>query len=196
MLLLSLGRFGEGWAEYEWRFPANRVAPRAFGRPAWDGSPLGGRILLLWAEQGLGDTLQFVRYAALARERAGAVVLECPPALGPLLSCCPGVDRAVGRGSPLPAFDAHAPLVSLPRLLGTTPETVPAAVPYLSADPALVRQWHERLRPLTGFRVGVAWQGNPTHPEQHRFMPLRSLKVRLSRYSTVMPLSIMPAACS
>jgi tetratricopeptide (TPR) repeat protein len=175
MLLLSLGRFAEGWAEYEWRLRVPGLAPRAFGRPAWEGPPFGGRTLLLWAEQGLGDTLQFVRYAAVVKERTGAVVLECPPALVPLLSRCPGVDRVVGRGSPLPAFDAHAPLLSLPHLLGTTLESVPAAVPYLSADPSLVRQWWEQLRPLTGFRIGIAWQGSKYSDEQRRSLPLRSL---------------------
>jgi hypothetical protein len=124
----------------------------------------------------LGDTLQFVRYAALARQRVGRVVLECPPALIPLLSRCPGIDRLIGQGALLPAFDAHAALASLPRVLGTTADTIPAPVPYLSADPKLVRRWRSKLAALKGLKVGIAWQGNPNHPEdRRRSFPLAAL---------------------
>src|SRR5205085_2009569 len=103
----------------------------------WDGSPLEGQRILLYAEQGLGDTLQFVRYAPLVKQRGGTVLVECPASLVPLLSSCPGIDRAVAKDSTLPDFDVHAALMSLPGILGTTLATVPAVVPYLFADAAL-----------------------------------------------------------
>jgi hypothetical protein len=178
MLLLSRGRFQEGWAEYEWRWQVQGQPPPTFDRPAWDGAPLGGGTLLLYAEQGVGDTLQFMRYAALARQRAGAVILGCPPALIPLLSRCAGVDQLVATDVPLPPFDAHAPLAGLPRLLGTTAETIPAPVPYLTADPERVRRWRDELAPLRGFRIGVAWQGNARMVpyDRRRSFPLAALE--------------------
>jgi Flp pilus assembly protein TadD len=185
MLLLSLGRFGEGWAEYDWRWQVRGQSRPAFGGPAWGGEPLSGGTLLLWAEQGLGDTLQFVRYAALVKERVGAIVLECPPALIPLLSHCAGIDRLVGRGAPLPPFDAHAPLAGLPRLVGTTAETIPAPVPYLAADPERARRWRAELAGLLGYKVGIAWQGNPNIPyDRRRSFPLAALEP-LARLSGV-----------
>src|SRR5262249_33075308 len=142
-------------------------------RPRWDGAPLEGRTILLHAEQGLGDTVQFARYATPVKARGGTVVLQCQGALAPLLSGCPGVDRLVPRGEPLPPFDVHAPLLSLPALLGTTLETVPADVPYLLARGELVERWRERLGPAEGLRVGIAWQGNPDYPnDRYRSVPL------------------------
>jgi hypothetical protein len=177
MLLLSQERFPEGWAEYEWRWQVQSQPRPAFDRPAWDGAPLPGGTLLLYAEQGVGDTLQFVRYAALAKQRADAVILGCPPALIPLLSRCPGIDRLVATDAPLPPFDAQAPLASLPGLLGTTAETIPAPVPYLTADPERVRRWQEELAGLEGFKIGIAWQGNPGMGayDRRRSFPLAAL---------------------
>jgi tetratricopeptide (TPR) repeat protein len=170
---LQHGDFARGWPEYEWRWRANGVAPRPFREPAWDGSPLGGRTVLLHAEQALGDTIQFIRYAPLVRRRGGGVVVECQPALARLLESCPGIDRVVPRGSPLPPFDVHAPLLSLPGLLGTTLDTVPAEVPYLSAAPDLVAAWRRELG-AGAFKVGVAWQGSPTFAgDRLRSVPLR-----------------------
>ncbi len=158
---LLRGDLAQGWPEYEWRWRCTGFPARDFPQPVWDGGPLKGKTILLHAEQGLGDTIQFVRYAPLVKERGGTVVLECQPALLALLRDVAGVDRLVGRGEPLPAFDVQAGLMSLPGILGTTFATVPAAVPYLAADPGRVERWRHRLEAVPGFRVGIAWQGNP-----------------------------------
>jgi hypothetical protein len=131
------------------------------------------KTIPLWWEQRLGDTLQFVRYVALVKARGGTVVLECPARMVPLLSTCPGVDRLVAEGEPLPGFDVQAPLLSLPGLLGTTLENVPAEVPYLHAELQRVERWRERLRTVAGFRVGIVWQGNPKFQwDRWRSVPL------------------------
>jgi hypothetical protein len=117
--------------------------------------------------------IQFIRYAALVKQQGGSVVVECPARMVPLFSTCPGIDRLVAEGEALPDFDVHAPLLSLPGLLGTTLETVPARVPYLTADPALVKRWGQELEGIEGLRVGIAWQGNPKHQwDRHRSIPL------------------------
>jgi tetratricopeptide (TPR) repeat protein len=170
---LQHGDFPRGWPEYEWRWEVRGVKRREFREPAWDGSPLAGRTILLYAEQALGDTLQFIRYAPLVQKRGGNVVVECQPPLARLLANCPGIDRLVPRGSPLPAFDVQAALLSLPGLFGTTLDRVPANVPYLFADPALVASWRQELRG-TSFKVGIAWQGSMTFAgDRLRSAPLR-----------------------
>jgi tetratricopeptide (TPR) repeat protein len=172
---LQAGDFERGWPEYEWRWQRTKTPPRRFPQPAWDGSPLAGRTLLIYMEQGLGDMLQFIRYAALAQP-GGRVVVECPGILRPLFSRCRGIDQLVAEGDPLPPFDVHAPLLSLPRLLKTTLATVPAEVPYLFPDPGRVETWGRRLPPGRDFKIGVAWQGNPHHQwDRHRSFPLAKL---------------------
>jgi Flp pilus assembly protein TadD len=173
MVLLRLGRLEEGWSEYEWRFQQRQPAPRFLDRPRWDGSAPRGQTLLLHAEQGMGDFLMFVRYVPLVRRLGARVVLECPPAATRLLAQGPEVDVLVPRGAPLPEFDAHAPLLSVPGLMGTRLDTIPAGVPYLHADPGLVAHWRERLSPVPGFKVGIAWQGDPTYRwDRQRSIPL------------------------
>ena len=140
LLLLIQGNFAQGMAEYEWRWHKRDVTLYQFHQPRWDGSSLAGRTILLHFEQGLGDSLQFIRYASLVKQRGGRVVLGCSESLRPLLATCPGVDQAVSTTANL-HFDVYAPLLSLPRIFGTTVETIPADVPYLFADPALVRWW-------------------------------------------------------
>jgi tetratricopeptide (TPR) repeat protein len=176
LALLQAGDFERGWAEYEWRWRRPKSRPRRFPQPAWDGTPLAGRTLLIFMEQGLGDMLQFIRYAALAQQTGGQVVVECPGFLVPLFSRCWGIDQLVAEGQPLPAFDVHAPLLSLPHLVKTTLETVPADVPYLFADPERVEHWRPQLEPVREYKVGVAWQGNPHHQwDRHRSFPLAQL---------------------
>src|SRR5207302_4380262 len=119
LMLLALGKFEEGWPEYEWRWKCKEFSTPPYQQPLWDGSPLDGRTILLHAEQGLGDTLQFIRYAPLVKERGGRVVVACQAALVPLLANCPGMDRLIADG-PLPPFDVHAPLLSLPGIFGTS----------------------------------------------------------------------------
>lgn len=177
LALLQQGDYERGWPAYEWRWRRPPTPPRPFTQPCWDGAPRPEQTILLWSEQGLGDTIQFVRYAALVKERVGRVVLECPPPLVALLSSCPGVDQVVAEGEPLPDFDVQAPLLSLPALCGTTLSTVPAQVPYVHSDPARVESWRARLAGACGFRIGVVWQGNPRHGwDRHRSLPLACLE--------------------
>jgi tetratricopeptide (TPR) repeat protein len=163
LALLQTGDYEQGWREYEWRWRTEDFKRRDFGKPRWDSTSLAGRTILLHAEQGLGDTVQFIRYAALVQERGGRVLVEAPARLLPLLRRCPGIDDWIAQGQPLPDFDVETPLLSLPALVGTTQETVPAAVPYLSAEPALQARWAEELRAIEGFKVGIAWQGSRTY---------------------------------
>jgi tetratricopeptide (TPR) repeat protein len=173
LIWLLLGEYELGWAEYEWRWGCKELPVRPFPRPLWDGSPLGGRTILLHAEQGLGDTLQFIRYATLVHERGGRVVVASQRPLLRLLATCPGVEEVVAQGDPIPAFDVHAPLLSLPRIFGTTVADVPARVPYLSAEPALVESWRAELREPPGLKVGIAWQGSTKYrrDRQRSFRP-------------------------
>src|SRR5262249_5155302 len=120
LALLQMGDYQRGWAEYEWRWKRSRAKVRPFAQPRWDGSPLNGRTILLYMEQGLGDMLQFIRYALPVKQQGRFVVVECPNLLLALFRTCPGIDRLVAEGDPLPAFDVQAPLMSLPGLLGTT----------------------------------------------------------------------------
>ena len=117
------------------------VCRPSFPQPLWDGSSLSGKTILLWAEQGFGDTIQFVRYAPLVKQQGGTVLLSCPAELGRILHTCAGIDHLVTDDSSLPPFDVQVPLMSLPAILKTTLATVPASVPYLFADPALVEHW-------------------------------------------------------
>jgi hypothetical protein len=168
-----MGNFEQGWPEYEWRWQRPQTPPRPFRQPCWDGSPLAGRTILLYMEQGLGDILHFIRYAPLVKQQGGTVLVECPGFLIPLFSRCPGIDGLVAEGTELPACDVQAPLLSLPRLLGTTLATVPAEVPYLFADPDRVAHWGHKLRPLRTFNIGLVWQGNPHHGwDRHRSFAL------------------------
>jgi Flp pilus assembly protein TadD len=170
MALLAEGAFDEGWREYEWRWKAPRMAPaaRGFAQPQWRGEPGEGRTLLLWAEQGYGDTIQFCRYAALARDQGFQVVLEVQPPLAGLLKRLEGVDQLVVQGEPLPTFDLHCPLLSLPLAFKTELETVPGPAPYLAADPAEPARWAARLGDGKGLKVGIAWSGNPNSTAHER----------------------------
>jgi tetratricopeptide (TPR) repeat protein len=159
LVMLAQGDFQRGWQEYEWRWKTGDLQARDFAGPRWNGEPLEGKTILLWAEQGLGDTIQFIRYAALAKSRGATVVIEAPKPLLKLLANCPGIDRLVGCGDEIPSFDVHAPLLSLPAKFETTLTTIPADVPYVFADVSLVSEWHERLKDIHGLRIGINWRG-------------------------------------
>jgi tetratricopeptide (TPR) repeat protein len=178
LALLQAGDFAAGWAEYEWRLqrpPAQSRCPS--DRPAWDGRDPAGRTVLLWAEQGLGDAVQFARYAPLVRARGARVVLFVPGLLAPVLRTLAGIDGIVVEGDPVPPHDLHCPLMSLPHRFGTTPDTVPAGVPYLAAPRDAAGRWAARLVSLSGFKVGVYWQGNPHHAwDRHRSVRLADLE--------------------
>ncbi len=185
-LLLS-ENFAEGFVEYEWRFRLTNFPGYKPRWPVWDGGSLAGKTIVLCDEQGLGDTIQFIRYAALVRERADRVVVECPRALHAILARTAGVDAWIATGQPAPPADCCISFMSLPHRLGTTHATIPAHVPYVFADPQLVDTWKERLAECEGFKIGVAWQGNPNCPGDRfrsiplaRFVPLAALSgVRL-----------------
>ncbi len=161
---LLQGNYAAGWRNYESRWGMDNAshARRTYTEPVWDGSPLAGRTILLYTEQGFGDTFQFIRYARLVKERGGQVLVECQPRLIPLMQSVPGVDQWIPRGQMLPPFDVQCALLSLPAILGATAASIPRQVPYLAAQPRLVEKWREALSPLAGFRVGIVWQGSPT----------------------------------
>ena len=133
-----------------------------FAEPEWQGETFAGRTLLLYAEAGLGDTMQFVRYLPMAAEKGGSIVLQVQPPLVPLLRANTNV-TVVPLGEPSPRFDLHLPLIGLPRVFGTTLDNIPAAIPYLRADAAKLSQWRGTLDDKTSLRVGVVWSGNPRH---------------------------------
>ncbi len=178
LLRLALGDFAGGWRAYESRWQGKLLSTqrRDFLAPLWLGKgSLEGKTILLHAEQGFGDTIQFVRYAPLVAERGGRVILEVQRELVRLLSKMRGVDAVIGRGEPLPPFDLHCPLLSLPLAFGTELATIPAAVPYIEAKPADIQRWR-RLMPHGRPRVGVAWAGDPAHDNDlNRSMRLKTL---------------------
>jgi tetratricopeptide (TPR) repeat protein len=191
LLWLLRGEFAKGWPEYEWRWTQPNMPRRLLSQPLWDGSPLDGKTIFIYAEQGLGDTLQFLRYIPRVRERGGNVIVECQPLLTRLLDGMPGVSQVIGRGEPLPDFEIQAPMLSLPRIFGTSMQSIPRAVPYLSPASRLVEYWKsaecevrsaESKVPLSTthsalctpqFFIGIAWQGSPTYRyDRQRSIPL------------------------
>ncbi len=176
MALLLTGRLREGFQEYEWRWSVFAVKPRACVDRPWEGGPLDGKTILLSAEQGLGDAIQFARYAPLVAERGGRVIIDVSERVAPLIRTIEGVAEVVTPDMPLPAFDEQALLMSLPRILGTDQATIPGRTPYLQADPELVERMRYALGPACGLRVGLAWAGNPGHiGDRQRSIALASL---------------------
>jgi tetratricopeptide (TPR) repeat protein len=178
LALLVSGNFEEGWREFEWRWRVKELClpPIRTSQPAWDGSDLNGRRILLHAEQGMGDSIQFVRYLPMVKQRGGRITLACPKELIPLFNQLTDADQITAVDQPLPEFDVHCPLVSLPRVLGTRLETIPAEIPYLKADPPRSARWRERLPRDARRKVGLAWSGQPVHPNDlNRSMPLSAL---------------------
>jgi Flp pilus assembly protein TadD len=164
--LLTLGELREGFEAYEWRWKRSGMSDtrRAYTKPLWLGAfAPGNKTILLTAEQGLGDTIQFARYAAVLARNGAQVALEVQPELKALLSGLEGVATCVARGEPLPPYDLYVPLASLPLALKTDSTNIPAAVPYLQADPARIEKWQTRLGALPGKRVALAWAGQANH---------------------------------
>jgi len=161
-LLLLSGQWEQGWEHYEWRwkYGENAKYQRAFAQPQWDGvQTLQGKTLLLHHEQGLGDTIQFCRYALLCSQRGAFVLLEVPESLHDLMQGLQGVSQVFTRGAALPAFDYHCPLMSLPRLFSTTAQNPPGAQAYLQAPDDKKRVWQVRLGMTDKFKVGIVWSG-------------------------------------
>jgi tetratricopeptide (TPR) repeat protein len=179
LALLTLGDFRRGFIEYDWRWRRTGMpAPRSFGKPQWLGEEaLAGKTILLYAEQGLGDTIQFVRYVPIVARFGAKAVIEAPRELATLLARVEGVAEVIVRGEPLPSFDAHCPLGSLPRALRTEPSTIPRAVPYLNVSEHRVAKWRERLREIVSPRIAIAWSGSPRHPnDANRSIPLSAME--------------------
>jgi tetratricopeptide (TPR) repeat protein len=172
---LTVGDFAIGWKR--WRGLEGRWGFRRLPQPLWLGdAALSGKTILLYPEQGMGDAIQFVRYAALLAERGAQVVLELPPALAPLLTAVPGVATVVAHGEALPRFNVHAPLCCLPAAFATTLETIPRTTPYLAVPAAKRAQWRAVL-PSGRKRVGLVWAGDAKHGnDRHRSMPLAALR--------------------
>ena len=136
------------------------MGPRKFDKPEWRGEPLDGRVLLIHAEQGLGDSMHFIRYARLVKRNGGKVIFLSHRPLAKFMKGCDYLDQVIPDGESLPSYDIQIPLMSMPGVCGTTFETVPDDVPYLKADEILVKQWASKLESIKGFRIGIAWQGN------------------------------------
>jgi len=187
MARLLTGDFAAGWAGYRWRWqlPHIHKATPVYPRPAWAGEVLRGRTLLLWPEQGLGDTLQFIRYAGLVRERGATVLFRCPPELFRLLEGHPHIDRLCRPEEALPPFDCHAPLLDLPHLCGTILATIPAGVPYLAADPGRAAAWAQRIAGYPGLKVGLVWAGNPRRHDPDVNADHRRRSIPLSRFTAL-----------
>jgi Flp pilus assembly protein TadD len=174
LLKLLTGDFEQGWDEYEWRRKTKWAVKHRYRGPEWSGEPLAGKTILLYAEQGLGDTIQFIRYAGLVKARGATVVVQCQRPLLGILAGSPGVDRLVAEDEPPPPFDWHAALLSLPRIFRTTLANVPCMTRYLVPSPALAVQWRQRLAGLGGFKIGIGWQGNARYSkDRYRSVPLR-----------------------
>ncbi len=184
LALLQQGDLPRGFAEYEWRWkwPGFRSRRPDYVQPQWRGEEIAGKTILLHLEQGRGDAIQFIRYAAPIADRGATVILHCPPELARLMESVRGVARIISTEEQC-GFDVHSPLMSLPHALGTTLETIPAGVPYIHADQELARSWRERLShgPVSsaatpGRNVGLVWAGSPDHVlDDRRSIPLARL---------------------
>jgi hypothetical protein len=170
MSLLTLGDWQRGFAQYEWRWKRSGAgARRSFSKPLWLGEfPLAGRTILLHPEQGLGDTVQFARYAPVLAAGGAKVVIESPPELTELLASLDGVAAVVTRGEALPPFDLQCPLATLPLACRTEVATIPAAASYLRSPEDRIARWRPRLETLGPARVAIAWSGRPTHSNDRR----------------------------
>jgi len=177
MIQLIQGNLTSGWIEYEWRWRIQDFSfyNRKFSSPMWHGEPLNGQRILLHSEQGLGDCLQFLRYLPMVQAAGGIVVLEIPARLQRLAAQLPGVTHFAVTGEPLPPFDQHCPLMSLPLVFGTNLETIPSKVPYLSIPPDALQKASALQWPTEGLRVGLAWAGS----SQHAMNQFRSISLSI-----------------
>jgi tetratricopeptide (TPR) repeat protein len=178
LALLAKGNFREGWSEYEYRWQdIQRAQRRTYDAPRWSGQNLSQRTLFVYQEQGLGDTIQFVRYLPLLASQGAHIILECAPTFRRLFQCLDNI-QLILPDSAMPAFDYHIPLLSIPLVLGTEESTIPWGKPYLSPAPETENKWRERLSiHEDGVRVGICWAGNANHVND------RNRSCRLSAFS-------------
>ncbi len=186
--LLTLGELRPGFEKYEWRWKQadRQTARRGFGRPMWLGEyPIAGKTVLLHAEQGLGDSIQFARYIPLLARGGTRVVLEVQSEIKPLLAGLQGVTACLARAEALPPFDVHCPLASLPLAFKTEIASIPAEGPYLQADEARIATWRARLAPIARPRIAIVWAGRATHAnDRNRSIQLAQLAPLLSLRGT------------
>jgi tetratricopeptide (TPR) repeat protein len=183
LVRLRAGDFKTGWRDYEWRW-RTQWAPqvRRVSAPLWRGEPIAGKTVLLLAEQGYGDTIQFIRYAPLVAARGARVIVDVPPPLQEIASGIDGVAAVLTTDAPAPHVDYQCPFMSLPLALGTELATIPANVPYVLPAPELVAEWHDRL-PRTGHpRIGLCWAGSRAHLNDH------NRSIALSRFNDILAL--------
>lgn len=170
---ISCGDFENGFRNYEYRWQTSFFEPRHFSRPVWNGETNHNTRLLIYCEQGFGDSIQFIRYAQIAKGRVGKVYVEAPKRLIPLLSSCHGVDEWIPAGDDMPEFDFQIAMMSLPYVFRTRLESIPAPIPYLLADANRSKRWANLFKSHEKFFVGLAWQGNPSHQQD----ALRSIRL-------------------
>lgn len=184
LVLLLTEKFKEGWVDYEWRLRMKGHNTRDFELPMWDGPQIKGKNILVYAEQGFGDTIQFVRYLPMVKKLGGYVVFECHKELLRLLNNCEGFDEIKDRNSYSEiVFDVQAPLLSLPRIFNTTLNTIPASGPYIKPDLTYSSKWREKFNENNNYKIGIVWAGSPTfRNDRYRscslsdFAPLASIK--------------------
>ena len=181
---LLVGDFQQGWPEYEFRFKASENQKRTFHQGAkWKAEPLEDKVVFVYPEQGLGDTIQFIRYLPLIKKMGAKVIFEVAKPLLRLIETFKGCDQLCSDqqnadASSMPRFDYHVPLLSLPGLFNTTLENIPSASPYLSADNKLLRMWQKRIASNELFKVGIVWAGSGAHKSDHiRSIRLSDFKV-------------------
>lgn len=179
--LRLLGDFSRGWREFAWFYRSGDN--QRFEQPLWDGSPLAGRTILLWADLALGDTIQDLRFVDAVKQRGARVLVECPRRMVSLVRHTPGIDDIVSSHAALPAFDVHAPLRMLPAILGITRSTIPQRVPYVKVDPAYAAAWRARLAPDGRTTIGIVWAAQP------RGVDARTRSVSLDHFA---PLARVP----
>lgn len=183
MSLLALGRYREGFREYEFRPKPAGPTCRGAIIPQWAAEPIAGKTILLTSEQGLGDTIQFIRFAPMLASQGAKVWVQSSALLAPLLAGVPGVDKVFTTQQQAPRVDVYCPLASLPHLLHTALDSIPAQVPYLHANEARIDAWRQRLESIAGnaLKVGLVWQGNPQHlRDRMRSIPLTTLALPLA----------------
>ena len=192
LLRLLTGDFARGWRQYEWRWKNQSLAlpQRNVPQPLWLGTESAiDKTILLHSEQGFGDTIQFCRYVPLVAARGARVILEVETPLLELMTSLAGATQVLAKSDPLPAFDVHCPLLSLPLAFATRHGTIPSLTPYLSAPAQAVQDWRARLGPKTRLRIGLAWSGRPTHKnDQNRSIALRALMPLLDLDATFVSL--------
>lgn len=182
---LTLGNWTDGWKEYEWRWTAYNDIAKKFDAPVWDGSDIMGKRILIYAEQGLGDTVQFIRYAKLVKEMGAYVIFETQSPVKDLLKLCPYIDEVYARGEKLPHFDLQIPLMSLPMIFKTEISSVPEIVPYIYAKQELVQYWGEQIKHDRNIKIGICWQGNPNYSTQFLRQAVASKSMHVKHFEPI-----------